>query len=332
MPVMTAIHDFNPGLARGTIQRLIQQLNVLHNGDLAVEKLVIFGQQAIGPLREYLINGTPSHIYQPRQRAVHALARLGAKDVLLEYLNVPKDIPDPVIRFGEEAVENTAARALAAWQIDEIFEKLLQIARERIFPGLIEALGSFSRSEAIPLFIAALMDDFSRTAAENVLKAMGDMAKPALIEAVHTSPDSSENGESPSNLLRRRSAMRILADLTVTVDEWSRLKEFLTNDDPEISASVAGIALEIADPEDRRAAIDILIAKVPYVNWCIQKEIENCLAKHYNIALRQIADQTTQRRMQPEKVQAEDRVLQILLNVQRQAEGGCLSTNQDGLI
>jgi len=81
--------------------------------------------------------------------------------------------------------------------------------------------------------------------------------------------------------------MRILADLAATVEEWSRLKKYLTGEDPEISASAAGLALEIAGPEDKSAAIDILIAKVPYVNGCVQKEIDNCLAKHYDIAMRQ---------------------------------------------
>ena len=194
------------------ILRLIDCMNSLHDGDRAVDLLVACGEVAIAPLRKYLWEGKPSHIYQPRQRAVNALAKLGAKEVLIEYLCTPKEIPDPVFQFGEEAVENTAARALAGWQTDDVFEVLLRIAHTRTLPGLIDALGSFRRPEPISLFITALMDDVSRPAAENALKSMGELAKPALMEAAVT-PDLSENYESPSILLRRRSTVRILADL-----------------------------------------------------------------------------------------------------------------------
>jgi hypothetical protein len=163
------------------------------------------------------------------------------------------------------------------------------------------------------------MDYVSRTAAENALKAMGETSKQALIKVICASPHASEDGESPSILLRRRSAMRILADLTVTMDEWSGLKEFLHDDDPEISISAARMALDIAGSEDKKTALITLMGKIPFVNWYSQTEIESCLVKHYGFAYEQIVDQIAQRIMQPEKAQALDRVLQILLNVQRRA-------------
>jgi HEAT repeat protein len=302
------------------IRRLIDCLNSLHDGDRAVDLLVACGEAAIAPLRKYLMEGQPSHIYQPRQRAVIVLARLDAKEVLMEYLSTPKETSDPVFQFGEEAVENTAARALARWKTDEVFDALLRIAYTRTLPGVIEALGSFRRPETVPLFIAALMDDVSRFAAENALKSMDELAKPALIEAACTL-DTSGYSESPSILLRRRSAMRILADETVTVEEWPRLKEFLHDDDPEISISAARMALDIADPEGKKTALKTLMGKIPFVNWYSQTEIESCLVKHYGFAYEQIVDQIAQRTMQPEKAQTWDRVLQMLLNVRRRAGG-----------
>jgi len=300
------------------ITKLIDGLNSLHEGDHAVDLLVACGKSTISYLRKYLMEGKPSHIYQPRQRAVNALSRLGAKEVLIEYLCTPKEIPDPVFRFGEEAVENTAARALARWQTDDVFEVLLKIAYTRTLPGVIEALGSFQQPEPIPLFIAALMDDVSRPAAENALRSMGELAKPALINAAVT-PAPSENYESPSILLRRRSAMRILADLTVTAEDWPRIKELLNDDDPEISIITAGMALGIADREDRSRAIETLIRKIPYANWCVQAEIENCLVKHYGVAQTEISSRIVQLKMQTERAQASDRILQLLLNVRRSA-------------
>lgn len=194
------------------IPKLISQLEDLHRGERAAEKLSACGEQAVGPLREYLIHGTPSHIFQPRQWAVQALARLGARPVLLEYLCARKDIPDPVVQFGEEAVQGTAARALAAWKTDEVFETLFRFASQKSLPGVIEALGSFRRAESIPLLIRALGDDLSRGAAENALRLMGPAARPSL-EALAGDAASDPTGDTPTDRIRRRIARTILADL-----------------------------------------------------------------------------------------------------------------------
>src|SRR6266571_4979037 len=138
------------------IWALIAELQALRHGERTVAKLVACGRRAIGPLQTLLFYGKPSSIYQPRQLAVEALADLGAQDVLMAYLRLPKDIPDAVVRFGEEAVESTAARLLATWRTDDVFTFLLTLARERTRVGLIEALGAFGRPEALPFLAKAL--------------------------------------------------------------------------------------------------------------------------------------------------------------------------------
>jgi hypothetical protein len=315
--VMTAQESMNTSV--NDIVKLIDCLNSLYEGDLAADLLVACGKDAIPHLRKYLMEGQPSHIYQPRQQAVNALTRLGARDVLIEYLCSPKEIPDPAFRFGEEAVENTAARALTRWQTNDVFEVLLRIAQTRTLSGIIEALGSFRRPAAVPLFINALMDDVSRTAAENALKSMGKMAKPALMEATIT-PASSENYESPSILLRRSSAIRILAGMTVTTEDWSQLKRLLYDDDPEITISASRIAMDVPDCKDKSMVVRAMIEKIPSINWYVQTEIENCLIKHYDVAQKEIADQIAQRKLPSEKAQASDPVLQILIGVRNRAK------------
>ena len=297
---------------------LIDHLNSLHEGGSAVDRLVECGEKAVAPLAEYLMKGQPSHIYQPRQRAVTVLARLGAKNVLIEYLRKQKEISDPVFRFGEEAVENTAARALAKWQTEDVFAVLLRIAKSRTLPGVIEALGTFRRPETIPLFIAALTDDVSRAAAENALRSMGEAIKPALIEAAGRSEDPGDC-KTASALLRRRSAVRILADLPPDADEWPALRDLLQEADAEIAVVAACIALKIAPPEDKKAAIETLIETIPHASWYVQVNIENCLLKHFGIAKTRIATEIAQRQTQEERVQASDRVLRILLNARRRA-------------
>jgi len=194
------------------IHRLIEQLEELHRGRRAAEPLAACGESAVGPLRDYLLNGPPSHIFQPRQWAVQALARLGAWPVLLEYLELPKDIPDPVTRFGEEAVENTAARALAARQTEEVFRALLRLAGRRLLPGVIEALGTFRRTETADLFIMARGDDLCRAAAEQSLRGLGAAALPALRAAARRVRRLRAR-ETPTETLRRKSAARLLAEL-----------------------------------------------------------------------------------------------------------------------
>ncbi|MGB7729188.1 MAG: hypothetical protein WBL50_14235 [Candidatus Acidiferrum sp.] len=60
---------------------------------------------------------------------MEALAELGAKDVLMESLAQKRAIAVAVVRFGEEAVENTAARELARWRTEEVFQFLMSLAR-----------------------------------------------------------------------------------------------------------------------------------------------------------------------------------------------------------
>lgn len=298
------------------ILKFIEGLNHLHEGDRFVDLLVAHGQTAIPFLRNFLMEGKPSHIYQPRQRAVNALAGLGAKDVLIEYLCLSKNIENPVTRFGEEAVENTAARLLAVWQTDDVFDVLSRIARTRLLPGVIEALSLFRKPESIPVFITALTDDFSRNAAENALKLLGAEAKPALMKVLKTHHDRNK-AQNPSRLLQRRSIMRILSHLPVSGRDWPVIQKMLHHDDPEIATLAASLALKMVHREHKQTIIKKLIEKIPFADWNMDIEIEDCLFKHYDVARKEIEEQISTRKMRSLKEQSSDRVLQILLNVQK---------------
>jgi len=134
-------------------------------GDRAVFELVSRGRRAIPPLRPFLLEGKPSRIYQPRCWTVEVLAMLGVKDVLAEYLLAKEKIVDPVVEFEEEAVQDAAARELARWRTREVFAVLVERARRRITPGVVEALKRFARPEIIPYLDKALEDNFCQEAA-----------------------------------------------------------------------------------------------------------------------------------------------------------------------
>lgn len=103
-------------LSNGPLEKLVASLNALHEGKLAIPLLFIAAERAIRPLRDILLHGSVDGSRIPRPQVVWALAELGAREALLEYLANPRDFRDPVLQQAEEAVRATAVCALAAWR------------------------------------------------------------------------------------------------------------------------------------------------------------------------------------------------------------------------
>ena len=171
-----------PEYGNDAVQRAIGKLKSFHDGDIAVLEVVACGDRAIPALQTLLFDREPSGLFQVRVRAVDALAKFGAHEVLVEFLSTPHDVTDPVERLGEDAVINAAARALAYHSDQRVFDLLLRLAHRPCLTGVIFALGNSLRPEAIPLLVEALSEDASRLTAEAVLKRIGAAARPALIE------------------------------------------------------------------------------------------------------------------------------------------------------
>ena len=75
------------------VVRLVGTLRQLHGGERAFMDVVACGPRAIPALRKLLFEREPSGLFQPRCLAVDALAVLGAKEVLLDFLaNSPREI------------------------------------------------------------------------------------------------------------------------------------------------------------------------------------------------------------------------------------------------
>ena len=144
------------------VSRLLARLQSLVDGPSAIEELAACGPRAIPPLREFLLSGRVASVPQPRMWAVEALARLEARDVLIEYLQAPSLVTDPQLLFAEDAVRSTAGRRLSAWRDNPTFEFLLDLCRKRSTPGAIESLAGFERVESIPCLDRALEDDMCR--------------------------------------------------------------------------------------------------------------------------------------------------------------------------
>ncbi len=273
------------------IAKLVESLSRLHDAPKAALELIALGPDAVGPLRRLLFRREPSGIYEPRWWAVRVLARLGAWSVLVEFLGSDRQIDDPVERIGEEAVMNTAARALAQTRSEKTYRVLLELARRRPLPGVLETLGEFQREEVIPLLVSALEDDFARGCAEDVLKTFGIAASRHLAEAAlrKTPPDA----ESPSSLRRRRSALRLLLVIRTAADFWESLHPLMDDQDNSIAAVACMIAIGCGTQPQRERAVRILIDLLGTADWLLRSEIENALIQHFEIArtaIRQVCE------------------------------------------
>jgi hypothetical protein len=123
------------------------------------------------------------------RRAVEALAALRSFDTLGEFLQLDREIEDPVERLGEEVVVSAAARLIACLREEWVFQLLLDLANRHSLSGVLAGLGAFKRLESIPCLIRALAEDDVRPTAEAVLRSLGRAARPQLIRAAIPSKD-----------------------------------------------------------------------------------------------------------------------------------------------
>ncbi len=133
------------------IERLVQSLSSPHDAERAVPELVACGHDAVPALRQFLFKREPGGLFEPRCWAVRVLARIGPSEVLIEFLGAEHEVGDPVAWLGEEAVMNTAARALTRDLSERVYEVLLKVVRAHPLAGAIEMLGEFRRKEAVPI-------------------------------------------------------------------------------------------------------------------------------------------------------------------------------------
>lgn len=306
------------------IQLRIERLNSLVEGEQARMELVSFGTAAIQPLKEFLFSGRPSGIFQPRQWAIEALGTLGAKDVLLEYLRRDERIPDPVVQHGEEAVRNTAARLIARWKTDDVFDLLEGLAQKRILPGVITALGSFCRKEALPILERALEDDVARPAAEEALAGYGGEEIETLVSAVHRKR-MNEDEEVPSSRRRRRSAAELLSNSRIEAGLWPQLRFLLDEDDSELVIHGAKIATRLAPDFEKTNAVASILRVLPDSPWYLKEEATKCLEALYLWGELLIENQITWRSEEPPLKRITDDTLLTLLRLRAHMQDPCRS-------
>ncbi|MGA9138117.1 MAG: HEAT repeat domain-containing protein [Methylovirgula sp.] len=261
---------------------VVDKLRSLEEGHRALVEVVAYGSGAVPALRALLLEREPDGLFQPRCLAVAALAALQAYGVLIEYLSTLRARRDPVEQVGDDAVINATARALADRREEHVFELLLSLAEARLRPGVIEALGTFRRAEALPYFVAALADDDSRPAAEAALRNLGAAASQALM-TVATFPAAEEH-EGDSRLRQRRSALRQLTEIGIGRQAWPVLRHVMMDRDPILRMLACRLCLAAAPQSEKAKAVRQLIAFMDKADWLLLPEIQDCLTTYFDDA------------------------------------------------
>lgn len=300
------------------IESLARGLESLQGGSMAAAALVGCGEKAIPALRRFLLEGRPRGIFQPRQLAVETLAQLGAKEVLIEYLESSPEIEDAVVRFGENTVRSTAARELGRWPTEDVFNCLMRVGLDYLLPGIVETLGEFRRTEAMPYLLWALGDGVCRSPAETAIRKFQGEARRSVMDAA-CRPNPSREDENPSSLQRRRCALRILADLKAAAEDWTKMRQCLEEDDPEMVITCARIALEIAPRPEQLRAVRRLIEMLPRGDWFLRGDARAALLEHFDISREAVEDEIARRTATSERDGVFDVVLRLLINIRIQA-------------
>jgi hypothetical protein len=252
----------------------LSKITALHSDAVGIAEVVAVGARAIPALREIPFQRDPSGLHQVRCRAAEALGLLGALDVLEEFLRRPRN-GDAVERLGDDVVVSAAALAIARRNNTQTFELLCDLARTHPLNGLIAALASFRRPEAIPILIGALDEDEVRRTAEAALSSFGLDARSFLLDALDRFKF--ENDLSQSRLRKYRSLLSLLGERNLNFDDIDRLRPFITNPDVQVSLLACRIALHSQSKHARREARARLDELRPRVPWLEGLQIDEYL-------------------------------------------------------
>lgn len=252
-----------------SLQEWMVALDSLVDGDAVIFQLIGLGPQAIPVLAHHLLATRPRTVPLPRCRTAQALGTVGARHELIAYFRDFHRPEDPAALLAEDAVRSTVAEELAHWKSDDVYQTLLTAAQDRITGGLIRALSSFKRDESIPVFFAALDDDFCRIEATNALRLVPNPARAYAL--LYLQDLTGESLSMPSKPYRRRGAVQLLREFGVPPEAWPMLRTFLEDEDTDTAIATAAIGFEIGHPIDQPLLVQRLFTISSHLN-CIQED------------------------------------------------------------
>jgi hypothetical protein len=284
------------GLAERSIQKLIHALESIADGELALERLVACGTQAIPYLELHLLDSSPRSIALARCRTVRALGALGAYSTLLAYFGRYKRPDDAVVLFAEDTVRSAAARELMHCNSEIVYRALLEAAKKRATAGLVQSLGEFRRPESVPLLFELLEDDLCRGDAMAELRKAPDAAQPYAILLLRGCTDTPIDGSSSSR--RRRSVLQLLNEFGLSEKDWPEIQAYLRDQDLDCVIAASQLGFQCAPEGTGAEILKVLIRASAKMNWAQELEVTELLDKHsalarivlHDIAMRRIQE------------------------------------------
>jgi hypothetical protein len=231
---------------------------------------------AVSGLRAVLFSRDRSGLFRHRIRALDALGALGATDVIEDYLRLDRCLADPLERIGEDAVISHAARRLARAHRADSFALLLEVAQRHKLDGVVAALGSYRKREAIPVLIAALREDEARLSAEAALRLLLGRARPALLK-VAAGLLSAEAPCDESHLRQGRSCVALLIELGAAKIDQETLAALMAHKDRQVAILACKLCLSSVAAADRKKALRRLRGLRASASWSEKIQIDGYL-------------------------------------------------------
>lgn len=269
-------------ISSAQIEHLVLALESLTDGELAVDLLIACGKRSIAPLEELLLHGKARTIAIPRCRAVRALGSLEARETLLAYFNQFDRPRDPAVLFAEDAVRSAVAHELMRWREEEVFQTLLKAARQRATLGLIESLGEFGLTEAIPLLFDTLEDDLCRNAAFAALSRTPEGTRQYAILSLRRETRTNLSGPAASR--RRRATAELFRNLGISREEWQDVSRLLDDEDPTVVIGAASAGFRVVRQEEYHGIVRALFRIAHKLNWVQEDEVIRLLDEHRDLA------------------------------------------------
>lgn len=265
------------GPSEEAIERLIDALDSLVDGEGAMDQLINIGPRAAPFLERFLVESPPRSLSLPRCRAVRALGALYSYSSLIKYLRKYVRPCDSVVLFAEDAVRSTAGRELMQYENPATFQVLLDAVRQRATSGLIEALAQYRWPESVALLFELLEDDLCREDAKAGLRLVPVAAKAYAILLLRGCTQLAIDG--PTAARRRRAALQLLVEFGITATEWLDLRRFLWDDDRDCVVATAALGLSCAREAERPVIAAALIEAAEHMNWAQETEAAELLDK-----------------------------------------------------
>lgn len=306
---------------RQEVERLVEQLGDPTRSNQVLLALLVKGQSVVPALAEFLKSSKPSSLPEARLLAVEGLSILKGQEAVDTLIAVASqrlaDIPDTVIRLGEETVASRAACALAEFSDEpRVVDTLLELLKGKPLIGVAEAFTKLKDPRAIPGLVSWLEEDFVAEAVRQAIVAYGDTALPALLDSLRYK-GIRHGAETGMSQRRRARILEILCELArpASIDG---LDDLLEDAVEGVRWNALRLFLEKGQAEQQRRAFRVGVEFLDSLDKSLRAECEELLLAHFDIGGKLIEEEINRRRRigeSEENFEPREMTLTVLLRI-----------------